>query len=356
MTMKSYISTFLELANIDEVYPNEHEVLAYVKHRFKRAGVTYRQDATGNIVATIPGETEKRLAIAGHVDIAAPLNGRKVIVTPKIIKTDGTGLLGADDKAIVALLLELADQFSATGQKPKHTLEFLLTVGEEAGLIGIQHFDYVLLQATQILVFDMLGTVNEIITRSPANFKIDVTYQGRDAHPAEWYEGVNAGEALLAAASALPQGDYAPGVIFNIGIVRIGDARNKVPGIATLQAEARGFDKAQVTQAVNQIEHHFRAVAHEHSVTPTLVVNKNIDPYELNRSGKLLQKVVKILANMQLSPHFQETYGCFDANVLAAHDKEVVILGTGYYHPHSQAEYLDIDKFEQLFDFLKRII
>jgi len=353
--MKSHIATFLELASIDEVYPHEDKVLAYIKHRLERAGVTYQQDTTGNIVASIPGETKERLAIAGHVDIAAPLHGREVIVTPEVIKTDGTGLLGADDKAIVALLLELADHYKATNRKPKHRLEFLLTVGEEAGLIGIQNFDYTLLQATQILVFDMLGTVNEIITRSPANFKIDVTYQGKDAHPAEWYEGVNAGKALLAAASALPQGDYAPGVIFNIGVVRIGDARNKVPGAAMLQAEARGFYKTQVTRAVNGIERHFRAIAYDYNVTPTIVLNKNVGPYELDRSGELLQKIDNILAKMHLSPHFQETYGCFDANVLATHGKEVVILGTGYYHPHSQDEYLDIAQFEQVFDFLKRI-
>src|SRR5688572_8020344 len=63
--------------------------------------------------------------------------------------------------------------------------------------------------------------------------------------PALWQEGKNAGAALMKAASQLTQGEYAPGVTFNIGMVEIGDARNKVPGLAWLKAELRSFDRSK---------------------------------------------------------------------------------------------------------------
>src|SRR5664279_4228718 len=101
--------TFLELVAIDGVHPHEEEVLAYVKKRLEAAAVPYQQDKTGNIVGRIAGGNGPAVAIVGHVDIAAPLNGRQVVIEADVIKTDGNGLLGADDKAAVAAMLELAD-------------------------------------------------------------------------------------------------------------------------------------------------------------------------------------------------------------------------------------------------------
>jgi putative aminopeptidase FrvX len=71
---------FLELAEIDNVHPDEDEVLAYIKSKLDESKTPYNQDNFGNIVATIPSENDSQpIALSGHVDIAAPLNGRALI-------------------------------------------------------------------------------------------------------------------------------------------------------------------------------------------------------------------------------------------------------------------------------------
>ncbi len=353
--MQKLIDTFLALAAIDEVHPNENEVLAYIKKRLTAADVPFEQDKTGNIVGRITGKNAAALAFCGHTDIAAPLNGRKIVQADGVIKTDGTGLLGADDKAAVAVMLELADYLHETKQVPARTLELVFTVGEESGMVGAVNFDMSLITAKQMLVFDWSGPITEIITKSPAIYKLDVEYVGKDAHPAEWQEGKNAGAALIKAASGLQQGEYQPGVTFNIGIMQFGKARNQVPGQASLKAEMRSFDRALNDQAAAKIKAHFETVAKDLGVQANVNLDTSATNYQLDESGALLKDVRAALDSQSLTPKLLETYGGFDGNIFASRGIDVVILGAGYYHPHGPEEYLKIDEFTQMFEFLQAL-
>jgi len=351
--MQQLIKTFLELAEIDEVHPNEGKVLEYIKQRLTAAGVSFTQDKIGNIVGKIAGKNDSALAFCGHVDIAAPLNGRQVIVTKDTIKTDGKGLLGGDDKTAVAVMLELADHVHTEKITPPRTLELVFTVGEESGMVGAINFDTSMLTSKQMLVFDWLGSPAEIIRRSPAIYKIDVEYTGKDAHPAEWQKGKNAGAALLKAASALQQGEYSPGVTLNIGQMEFGNARNKVPGHAWLKAETRSFDRDEVNTAAKEIVAHFEQVALSAGITTKITLDDKAVSYSLDESGPLLAEVQQRLQAQGLSPKIVETYGGFDANIFASYGIEAVILGAGYYNPHSPDEYINIPEFIQLYEFIK---
>lgn len=351
--MQKLIDTFLALAAIDEVHPNENKVLEYIKNRLTAAGVPFTQDKIGNIVGRIQGTGSEALAMCGHVDIAAPLNGREIIVTEEVIKTDGKSLLGGDDKTAVAVMLELADYIHAENLTPPRTLELVFTVGEESGLVGAINFDMAMLTARQMLVFDWLGTPAEIIRRSPAIYKIDVEYIGKDAHPAEWQKGKNAGAALIQAASGLQQGEYVPGVTFNIGRMEFGDARNKVPGFASLKAETRSYDKDKIDQASREIIQHFERIAADAGITAKVSLDNKAIGYTLDESSKLLAEVKERLTTQGLTPKIVDTYGGFDANIFASRGIEAIILGAGFYNPHSPEEYVDIAEFTQLYELVK---
>jgi len=354
--MDKVVQTFLDLAAIDEVYPNEKQVLEFVMRRLKDAGVPYKQDKARNIVATIKGTTDETIALCSHVDIAAPLDGRKIITEGNVIKTDGVSLLGGDDKTAVAAMLELADEFGTGAKKPPKTIQLIFTIGEEAGLKGAYQLDMGLLTARQVLVFDWLGRVNRIITKSPTGFQINVTYIGKDAHPAEWQKGKNAGAALMAVASSLEQGEYVPGVTFNIGIVEIGNARNKIPGLAHLKAEMRSFDFDKVDSAAKEVEQIFRKGAKKHGVEIKLELVKGSAPYKLNHDSTLFAAATSTLAKMNLKPQLEPTYGCFDGNIFAARGLDVVIMGAGYYNPHSPDEYVNIDELTEMFAFIRQVV
>jgi tripeptide aminopeptidase len=345
---------FLELAEIDNVHPNEDEVLAYIKSKLEESKTLYSQDNFGNIVATIPSYSDSQpIALSGHIDIAAPLNGREIVRQDNIIKTDGKSLLGGDDKTAVASMLWLAQEINDKKLKPKRTIELIFTVGEESGLMGARNLDYSLVKSKDVLVFDWTGSVNRTITRSPAYVKLDVKYKGLDAHPAEWQKGINAGHHLMKAASELQQGEIEPGVTFNIGRVNIGKARNQVPGLAKLEAELRSFDYDKVLSGAETASNHFKQVAEAAKIKCDITLDSEAAAYELDQNSELFKKVEQALKSIGLEPRLEEAYGCFDGNIFAKQGLNVVILGASFYNPHGPNEYIDINELEQMATFIK---
>jgi tripeptide aminopeptidase len=347
--MEAVVKTFIELAEIDEVHPHEDKVLSYIEKRLGE--IEHYRDAFNNIVAFIPGETDEVIGVCGHVDIAAPLRGRKIVVTDTQIKTDGTGILGGDDKAAVAAMLELAD--ALRDHPAKCGVELIFTRGEESGLQGALHLDAKKLRAKHVIVADWDDGPNHVVVKAPSYVKIDVTYAGKAAHPAEWQHGRNAGEALMKAAAGLKQGEYAPGVTFNIGGVKIGGVRNQVPGQAELMAEMRSFDREAVERASAEVKRHFEQVQ---GIDAQVALENDTPPYALDRDGQFFGRVQKALGGIGLRVVFDETYGCFDANILAGRGLDVVIVGTGFHHPHSVEEYVVIEEMRQLQQFLAHIV
>lgn len=346
------IDYFLELAAFDNVHPNEAEILNYIKSKLDSFGLKHSQDSFGNIVALISSTSETSVALCGHVDIAAPLRGRKIIRRDNIIKTDGKSLLGGDDKTAVAAMLWLAEQISSAQLVTAKSVELIFTTGEEAGMMGAKNIDYSHIKSDDILVFDWLGRVNRIIVKSPAYIKLDVSYTGRTAHPAEWQKGINAGQFLLQAASTLQQGEYKKGVTFNIGRFRYGEARNQVSGFAELEAEVRAFDLNEASSAAEEISKVFEDIASKHSIKCAVSLDADSAALELNTSSKLVTKITRSLAELNLEPYFEETFGCFDANIFAGKGKNVVVLGGAYYNPHGPEEYVNIDELYELCDFI----
>lgn len=346
---------FLELAAIDNVHPNEQEVLDYIKKKLDSFEIPYAQDSFGNIVAKLSSsKSRKPIALSGHVDIAAPLNGRTIIQEKDIIKTDGKSLLGGDDKVAVASMLWLAENVSHSKFQLGRPVELIFTVGEEAGLVGAKKLDYSLFTADEVLVFDWSGSVNRMIKRAPAYIKLDVEFIGKPAHPAEWQKGVNAGQYLMQAAGNLEQGEYKSGVTFNIGRVNIGSARNQVPGSAKIEAEVRSFNYEDALSSAEEIAAHFMNEAEKHKLKCVAELDSETAAYELDNTSELFNEVVEVLNKCNLKPLQEETYGCFDGNIFASHGKSVVILGAAYYNPHGPDEYVDTAEFHQLTDFIRK--
>lgn len=346
---------FLELAQIDNVHPDEGQILDYIKLKLSSFGIKFFQDDIGNIVATIPSaeNPEEFVGLSGHVDIAAPLNNRQIIQEGGIIKTDGTSLLGGDDKTAVAAMLWLAEQHYLGQINFKFSVELIFTVGEESGLLGAKNLNYNLVKSNQILVFDWMGSVNRIITDSPAYIKIDIKFKGKSAHPAEWQKGKNAGQFLMMAAAKLKQGEYKDGVTFNIGRVNIGSARNQVPGTASLEAEVRSLSYRDALNSADEIINHFDTVARTNGIECLSEKDGEAAAYQLDEKSDLMQRVALSLNALNMQPLFEKTFGCFDGNIFTKHGKQVVILGAAYYNPHGPDEYISIPEFNQMVEFIR---
>lgn len=99
-----------------------------------------------------------------------------------IITTDGTTLLGGDDKCGVAIMMELANTLLENPDLPHGPVRLLFTCDEEIGK-GVDHVDISEVDATVCYTFDG-GGANDIDGETFSADMALVTFEGVNIHPA----------------------------------------------------------------------------------------------------------------------------------------------------------------------------
>lgn len=351
----SLLKTFLDLIAIDEIYPNENEVIRYTQQRLTQAGVEWVEDSFRNIVAKIPGNGEAIL-LSTHLDIPEPLPHPDYTIDGDTIRSNGTGILGADPKTGLAILIEWLAEMQTKDHSKHHHIEVLLTRGEEIGLFGALNADYSLLTAKMGLVLDEDGPVTQVVTKAPAHIKIDATCIGKIVHPREPENGINALYAMCDALMSLPWGYSTEGVTWNVGIFQSGTARNSVPGSAMFKAELRSYDTAKVVSEANRVEQTIKDVTAKHGARCEIEKKLEFEGYALTHDHPLFERLEKTFATMNLKPNYFETFGGSDANVFNAKGIRCVPIGSGYYYAHQYIEEAHLDDMQQICEFLTHFI
>lgn len=135
------VQTFLELVQIDSPSGHEKEFALYCEKRLVNLGGKTQFDSYGNLIAYFEGEGEP-LILNCHLDTVEPGRGIKPIIKGDRIVTDGTTVLGGDDKAGIAAVFETLE--SLKEDKTKHVpLEIVMTLGEEMGLQGAKNLSLI---------------------------------------------------------------------------------------------------------------------------------------------------------------------------------------------------------------------
>lgn len=352
--------TFEELVGIGEAWPNEDKVVDSVMRMLVEAEVDeFECTENGTIIGRIEGKNTqgRELGLCSHVDIAVPFTDGEIVFDGDWIRTDGTRILGGDDKTAVAAMLCMAKYFKVRNIKPSRDIVMFFTAGEEAGLHGAAS-----LSAGQVprdtLVFDWIGGVNQVVERSPAMRKIDVRLLGRAAHAGLYHEGINAGAALTEACAALNsrQGRSPDGVNFLIGQLEAGAARNQVPQDAALAAEVRGHDLAAVDRFAEEVSGQFRTTAKDWGVTASVDIVKQSDPFVLNKQTGLYELAVGALGELGLEPEHVDSFGCYDTNIFdALPGHNAMTMGGAYYNPHTFEESVNRTQFLELYEYMKLV-
>ena len=118
MNKERLIETFVELCKRDSESGNEREVADYILDYLKKIDLNPSEDNagektggdTGNIIIKIPGSLPGKILLSAHMDTVVPGKNVKPIVEMDRITSSGDTVLGADDKAGVAILLEIIKQ------------------------------------------------------------------------------------------------------------------------------------------------------------------------------------------------------------------------------------------------------
>jgi len=253
--------TFGELCAIASPFGHEREVADRVTGELRSLGLEVEEDAAGeeigggagNLLARLPGRGDRSVLLCAHLDTVPHDGPIEPVLVDGAWESAGETILGADNKATVAVLLALAHRAAVEGTPVG--VELLFTVGEENGLQGAKAFDASKLRSDLGYVYDHASPIGEIIVASPTFYRLQARFRGQAAHAGVRPE--DGRSAILAAAKAIAAmrlGRLDPETTANVGNIHGGtDGTNVVPERCTLLAEARSLDEATADVVISEM-------------------------------------------------------------------------------------------------------
>lgn len=346
------IDEFMELVKTDSETGDEREICDLLKDKLTSLGLKVVEDdsaektghGAGNLVATLQGTIDDAPTVyfTCHMDTVAPGKGVKPSIRDGYIVSDGTTILGSDDKAGLAALLEglriLQEQ-----KIPHGTIQLIITAGEESGLLGARHLDRSLVHADFGFALDSNGPVGEIITSAPSQVKILATIYGKAAHAGVNPEdGISAIQVASRAISKMPLGRIDEETTANIGRFQGGTASNVVPERVEILAEARSRDEQKLQAQVEKMVRAFHEAAEEFNAKAEVETITLYPAFKFDESDLVVQKAIAAVKQVGREPKIGASGGGSDANVIAGYGIPTVNLGIGYENIHTTSERMPI--------------
>lgn len=341
---------FVELCRIESPSGREAECAARVRTELEGLGLPVEVDEAGNVFVRIEGRADAAVMLCAHLDtvkLEAP-------VEPVIVE-DGwenanDGILGADNKAAVAMLLVLAHR--AAVAPPPLGLELLFTMSEEVGLVGAQAFDTSVLRSGFGYVFDHATPIGEIVLAAPTYFRVDADFHGAAAHAGIRPEqGRSAIAAAAAAVTATRLGRLDDETTANVGrIVGGGESTNVVPEHCRVEAEARSLDSAKAEQVVAEMVDHLHDAANAFECDVDVAVQRLWPAYRLRASSPAVEVAEGALRAAGYEPRHIATGGGSDANAFNAAGFACVNLANGTERNHEPGERVSVAALEGMLE------
>jgi tripeptide aminopeptidase len=346
------IDEFIRLVQIDSESGNERAICDFLKEELHSLGLdvvedcsaTFTKHGAGNLIATYTGSIPDAPTIyfTSHMDTVAPGKKVKPSILGDYIVTDGTTILGSDDKAGIAAILE-GIRLLREEKIPHGNLQFVFTVGEESGLVGARHLDKSLMEAEYGFAFDAGGQVGEIITSAPAQVKIEAAIHGRAAHAGSSPEaGISAIQVASQAISRMRLGRIDAETTANIGMFQGGIATNVVPEYVKIFAEARSRNEKKLVNQVEEMVMAFELTAKQMGATAEVETKSLYPGYSFSEEDLVVQKAIAGVKKVGRTPHLGVSGGGSDANVLAGYGIPTVNLSIGYENIHTTNERMSI--------------
>ncbi|KKK40010.1 peptidase M20 [Mesobacillus campisalis] len=344
---------FLELAKINGPSTKEQLVADYLKEVLPKLGFSLKFDEAhnqfdgevGNLIAWREGTDSSvpPLFFSTHMDTVLPTEGLKPVIKDGVIHSDGTTILGADDRAALAAYLEAIQAIIESGV-PHGPIELILTVNEQKGLVGAVHMDYSKAKSKMGYIFDSSGDVGQIILKGPYSSRILIEVQGNAAHIALNAEEGN--NAILLAAEGLSKmrlGEIDKETIANIGIINGGELTSIITGSVTIRGEVRSFSKEKLDRQLKHMEEVMQQTAEKNGGKVNVSVEKKYLGFEIAKEDVLTKTAEAAARNIKVNPYLTETLGGADTNVLNENGLTCLTLGLGFRNIHTFRECISIE-------------
>jgi tripeptide aminopeptidase len=353
-------ATFAALCRIPSPFGSERACADEVARQLRSLGLDVIEDdvaaATGaecgNLLARIPARSSpaRTILLCAHldtVDQAAPI---EPVIVDDGWENANHAILGADNKAAVAVLLEVARRCVAEAAPVE--IELLFTVSEENALAGAKAFDVERLSAEFGYVLDHATPIGGIVVASPTYYRVAAHFRGRAAHAGIRPE--DGRSAILAAAraiAAMPQGRLDSQTTANVGSIQGGvGSTNVVAESCSLLAETRSLDAARAEGVVAEMVDALNDAAADTECDVDIVCEKLFEGFRLRPATPAVAAAEAALRACGYEPDRIATGGGSDANAFIVAGLPVVCLANGTERNHEPTERVAVAALEGMLD------
>ncbi|MBB4825656.1 tripeptide aminopeptidase [Sporosarcina luteola] len=367
MNEKRLLDEFFELVQIDSETKHEGTIAPLLKKKMEQLGFEVIEDdsatrtghGAGNLIANLKGTVQGAdpIYFTCHMDTVVPGQGIKpVLKEDGFIYSDGTTILGADDKAGLAALFEMMKVLKE--EKIAHgDIQFIITAGEESGLVGAKELDASHLKAKYGYAVDSDGKVSGIVTAAPYQAKLWTTIQGKTAHAGVAPEkGVSAINIAAKSIAKMTLGRIDSETTANIGRFEGGQATNIVCDEVHILAEARSIDQEKLQKQTAHMVEAFEKTAEEMGGRATTEVKLMYPGFRFDEDAEVVQTAIQAIKNVGRTPELMTSGGGSDGNVFNGAGVPTVTLSVGYEEIHTKNERMPVEELNKLTELLVEIV
>ncbi|EQB87035.1 tripeptide aminopeptidase [Clostridium punense] len=343
---------FLKYVQIDSPTKKEGNFAKFISEELKALGLEVYIDGagekvgsdTGNVIAKLNGSKDVQpILFSCHMDTVSPGEGIKPIIKDEVIYSDGTTILGGDDKAGIAAILE-AIRVVKENNIEHGPIEIVFSIFEEGGLFGAKNLEYDKIASKIAFVLDSGGEIGEIVIKGPAQDKIDVKIIGRPAHAGVApEEGISAIQVAASAINRMNLLRIDEETTANIGMINGGQATNIVCPEIIVNAEARSLSSEKLDKQTAHMVQCFEEAANEFDAKVEITTERMYGPFVVSENDEVVALVKKACTNMGVPTAVKSTGGGSDTNVLNGNGIKAVNLAIGERKPHTLEEHLKIE-------------
>ena len=353
--------TFARLCAIPSPFGREKAMAEAVARELATMGVGVEEDGVaaevgaecGNLLARIPGRGERTILLCAHLDTVPEAGVIEPVLEDGGWVSRGDTILGADNKAAVAVILEVARRCAVEGAPVG--LELLFTVSEEVGLAGAKAFDVTTLRSDWGYVFDHASPIGEVIVASPTYYRFQADFRGTAAHAGIRPEaGRSAIVAAARAIGAMRLGRLDEETTANIGRIEGGQSggTNIVAARCSVLGEVRSLDPAKAEDVVAAVI----ACAHDAANTPAcfcdvdVTTERMFDGYRHSPNAPGVLAAEAALRASGYTPTRRPTGGGSDANAFVAAGFHCTNIANGTERNHEPDERVSVAALEGMLD------
>lgn len=362
--MEQIIQEFLDMVELGAASGDERLIADYMIKQLEFWGCQIREDDageksggnTGNVIAYLPGEEEGCLMLSAHMDRVSNGYYVKPVISEDWISSDGTTILGADNVSGLAVILDAVRRVKRSGKRHA-SLEIVLSVSEENGILGARLLDLTTLKSDMGYIMDTTGPLGQLDVKRPYKAMIDIEVIGKRAHGGSPEKGVNAILAACNMLAGIQEGRLDEESTSNLGVFHGGP---KEPGTVCnhveIRCEARSVQKEKLMSYLEYFEKYCR----DHIASSEAELKFSYEIQHGNccftEEDEVVQIAVGELKAMEVEPVLSLTMEGCDGNIYCAHGIPCISVGMGNANAHALNEKVNIQQLIRAGELTERLI